>query len=183
MFRMCDIASELLVAMFMQPFIIHSVKGYDRICCYYFGDVQTSIILASFILCFMNLPRYFLLACNNAIDVGFIADFSSSTTLTDEQLLASIKRFIIDVMSPFHMSDSGPHFSYMPFSTFPGDYSPNQWFNNTIVKGMNPDNNTVQIAYLEDVIQLDPAVDGFERGKHIFIERLFKRLKYELHFK
>ena len=67
-------------------------------------------------------------------------------------------------MSAFDLTTSGSHFSYVPYSTFPGDYSLNQWFNNSVVRDMPPGNKTAQKEYLESVVVPAPVVAGSEPG-------------------
>ena len=103
--------------------------------------------------------------CNSTVDLGFVVDFSS--TITDVRKEHLLKEFVIATAMSLYMYAEGSHFSYIPYSTWPGDYTDNQWFNNSKVAGMETYNRTLLTAYLDDVVQRDPDT-GFERGKEVF---------------
>lgn len=66
----------------------------------------------------------------------------------------------------FDIAGRNTHFSYIPYSSFPGDYNGLQWFNNSVVKDIQSQDKVSQKAYLEAVIKRDPSSEGILRGKN-----------------
>ena len=106
--------------------------------------------------------------CNKTVDVGFIVDFSS--TVSDIHKEDSIKDFIISTATSLDVYSQGSHIAYIPYSTWPGDYTDYQWFNNTRVSSMGEYNKTELLLHLKDVVQRDPDT-AFDRGLYHFIVR------------
>jgi len=84
--------------------------------------------------------------------------YDVTTNETKEGLL---RDFVISVASGFDISASNTLFSYIPFSTQPGDFDPNQWFNSPALAKIQSGDKTAQKDYLENLIM--PDRDG-ERG-------------------
>ena len=85
-------------------------------------------------------------------------------TTTNETFEGILRDFIISVASGFDISASSTLFSYIPFSTQPGDFDPNQWFNNPVMAKLPSGDKTAQKDYLENLIM--PDRDGV-RGMYL----------------
>ena len=66
----------------------------------------------------------------------------------------------------FDIAGRNTHFSYIPYSSTPGDYNALQWFNNSVVKNIQSQDKVSQKVYLEAVIKRDPSPEGVLRGKN-----------------
>ena len=93
--------------------------------------------------------------------MGFVIDFS------EQSKEKAIRDFVIDVAMNFDISRSVTHFSYIPYSIWPGEYNDLQWLNNSAVANMTSGNKTALRLYLNEVVRKDPDT-GFEKGNHIF---------------
>ena len=109
----------------------------------------------------VDLFIYLFIVCNKTIDIGFVVDFSSTTSTNRKEEL--IKEFVITTGLSIDIHASGSHFAYIPYSTWPGDYSDYQWFNNTRIANLPYYNKTALLAHLNDVVKRDPDT-AFDRG-------------------
>ena len=115
----------------------------------------------------------FLVLCSKVIDLGFVVDFSFSID-------TEIREVISQIALSFNIAGNETHFAYIPYSSFPGDYSALQWFNNSVVKSIQPQDRAAQKIYLDSVVKPDPAVN-YTRGMVVgssFMNILFYRNIY-----
>ena len=82
--------------------------------------------------------------------------------VTDESKEKMIRDFVINIASQFDIAKTSTLLSYIPFSTNPGDFDVNQWFNNSLVAKMTSGDQEKKKDFLDGLIM--PDRDG-ARGK------------------
>ena len=160
-------ASVLLYFLAVSTLSFHSPMAlYHYTCCQYsidhiiFAGLSSVCLILFFLMFLVNskILRYLflLLACHGIVDLGVICDTSDSTGSTADQRFADLKELISDIVLMFDISKHNTHFAYIPFSTYAGDYSPNQWFNNSVVANIEAVERIAQKAYINGVVQREP---------------------------
>lgn len=86
--------------------------------------------------------------------------------VTDESKEKAIRDFVINIASQFDIAKTSTLLSYIPFSTNPGDFDVNQWFNNSMVMNMTSGDQKKKQYFLEGLIM--PDRDGI-RGEGIVL--------------
>ncbi|XP_057304151.1 uncharacterized protein LOC130641387 isoform X2 [Hydractinia symbiolongicarpus] len=94
-----------------------------------------------------------LAACEVAIDLGFLVDYSGSVENAKEE--AAIKSLIIDSAMTFDISKDNTHVGFIPFSTYPYNDKKNM-FNNSVVANIAAGDKTAQLNYLNEIVKPDP---------------------------
>lgn len=107
-----------------------------------------------------------ILACEIAIDLGFLVDYSGSVENAKEE--AAIKSLIIDSAMTFDISKDNTHVGFIPFSTYPYNDKKNM-FNNSVVANIAAGDKTAQLNYLNEIVKPDPeSLDNtYIRGNYI----------------
>ena len=86
-----------------------------------------------------------------------------------------LKKYMRYTLNHHRNTISGSHFAYIPYSTWPGDYSEDQWFNTSRISNLPSYNKTMLKSHLVDVVKKDPDT-AFERSKRIYqdvVEKFF----------
>lgn len=104
------------------------------------------------------------IACNRSIDLGMVVNYHNA--VTDESKEKAIRDFVINIASQFDIAKTSTLLSYIPFSTNPGDFDVNQWFNNSMVMNMTSGDQKKKQYFLEGLIM--PDRDGI-RGEGIVL--------------
>lgn len=90
-----------------------------------------------------------------------VVNYYNAATSESKELM--IRNFVINIASQFDIAKTSALFSYIPFSTNPGDFDVNQWFNNSVVANMISGDQNKKKEFLESLIM--PDRDGI-RGEH-----------------
>lgn len=102
------------------------------------------------------------LECNEAIDLGFVVDFSNNARGYFRDFT---KPFILKAASFFDISTDKTHFAYLPYSTVPGTNLQDNLFKNSIIDSLPAGDKASQKDYLSFIVGEEIPVDGVTMGK------------------
>ena len=108
------------------------------------------------------LPGYL---CNRSIDLGIVVNYYN--TVLDEVKEGQLRDYVISLASEFDIAATSTLLSYIPFSTNPGDFDVNQWFNNTVVKSLASGDKQGQKVFLENLVM--PDREGARGNENILL--------------